>query len=313
MAKKVLLLGALGYIGSRLRQVLSEKYSVTAVDISWFSHDETIIAKDYERLTADELNEHDVVIVLAGHSSVKSCDGNLKSPWLNNVTNFSQLLDKLDDDKLVIYASSASVYGNSDKGKKHREHELKFFPVNNYDVTKYALDQQAQLSNLRDKRVIGLRFGTVNGWSPRIRCDVMINAMYHTVARLQQNIQVTNSHISRAILGIEDLCRAMIYCIEKPSLGIYNLSSFNATVAEIADTVARKLRCKVLDRGNTGGAYDFRLDTTRFEQTYEFKFQDSIDSIVDGLVDRFDESEIHFRDNYMIYNREKKGGLLKRS
>jgi nucleoside-diphosphate-sugar epimerase len=141
----------------------------------------------------------------------------------------------------------------------------------------------------------------------------MINAMYHTVVGHQQDIQVTNSHISRAILGINDLCRAMVYCIEKPSLGIYNLSSFNATVAEIANTVADKLNCKIVDNGNTGGAYDFRLDTTLFQQTYEFKFQDTVDTILDGLINGYADSEIHFRDKYMIYNREKKGGYLTRS
>ena len=271
--KKILILGGAGYIGTRLREVLRERHFVKTNDICWFNHDETSDRRDYHKLTKKELAEVEIVIVLAGHSSVPSCLGTLYSPWLNNVTNFTDLLDKLDD-QLVIYASSASVFGNSAPGQQHKETNTHFTPVNNYDVTKYALDQQATIANLTGKRVIGLRFGTVNGYSANLRVDVMINSMYHSVQN-GRGIQVSNSHISRAMLGIEDLCCAVERCIEQPVLGIYNLSSFNATVGEIAEAVSRKLGAEIVDNGNTANAYDFALDTTLFEQTFDFTFKET--------------------------------------
>jgi nucleoside-diphosphate-sugar epimerase len=240
--------------------------------------------------------------VLAGHSSVPSCNGALPGPWLNNVTNFTDLLDKLDD-QLVIYASSASVYGNSAPGERHKETNTHFTPVNNYDVTKYALDQQATIANLTGKRVIGLRFGTVNGYSANLRVDVMINSMYHSVQN-DKGIQVSNKQISRAMLGIEDLCRAVERCIEHPVPGIYNLSSFNATVGEIAEAVSRKLDAKIVDNGNTANAYDFALDTGLFEQTFDFKFKETPDTILNGLIEHYGESLPQWRDKYVIYNWE---------
>ncbi len=234
--KKVLILGGNGYIGSRLRQVLREHHFVKSNDICWHAYDETSDRRDYHKLTQEELAEFEVIIVLAGHSSVPSCIGDLPGPWLNNVTNFTDLLDKTTD-QLIIYASSASVYGNSKPGEQHKETNTHFTPVNNYDVTKYALDQQATIANLRGKQVIGLRFGTVNGWAPNLRVDVMINSMYHSVQN-SRGIQVMNRQISRAMLGIEDLCKAVLRCIERPVPGIYNLASFNSTVGEIAQ--ARK-------------------------------------------------------------------------
>lgn len=298
--KKILILGGAGYIGTRLREVLRERHFVKTNDICWFNYDETSDRRDYHKLTKKELAEVEVVIVLAGHSSVPSCNGALPGPWLNNVTNFTDLLDKLDD-QLVIYASSASVYGNSGPGELHRETNTHFTPVNNYDVTKYALDQQATIANLTGKRVIGLRFGTVNGYSANLRVDVMINSMYHSVQN-DRGIQVSNSHISRALLGIEDLCRAIERCIEQPVPGIYNLSSFNATVGEIAEAVSRKLGAEIVDKGNTANAYDFALDTELFEQTFDFTFTETPDTILNGLIEHYGESLPQWRDKYVIYN-----------
>jgi len=302
---KVLILGGIGYVGSRLTQVLAEKHDVDSVDICWHSNDDSLLNKrDYHHLTKKELAVYDAIVCVAGHSSVKTCDGHLAGPWLNNVTNFKNLLDKVDD-QLVIYASSSSVYGNSEPGQLHREDQQHFVPVNNYDVTKYALDQVATIANLRGKRVIGLRFGTVNGWSPRIRCDVMLNAMYTTVVRNNDPIQVFNKHISRAILGLEDLCRAIDHCIQKPTPGIYNLASFNDTVANMANTVAKILKSKLQDNGNTAGAYDFAIDTSLFQKTFDFEFKETTESIITGLQERYPDSEIHYRNHYIIYQWEK--------
>jgi len=300
--KKILVLGGNGYVGSRLRQVLRNDHFVKSNDICWHAYDEISDHRDYHKLTREELAEFEVIIVLAGHSSVPSCIGDLSGPWRNNVTNFTDLVDKIDD-QLIIYASSASVYGNSKPGEQHRETNNHFTPVNNYDVTKYALDQQAIIANLKGKRVIGLRFGTVNGWAPNLRVDVMINSMYHSVQN-GTGIQVMNKHISRAMLGIEDLCRAMLHCIEQPVPGIYNLASFNATVEEIAQAVSDKLGIEITDKGNTANAYDFAIDTALFEQTFDFTFTATPATIVDSLIQNYTQSTPQWRDKYIIYNWE---------
>ena len=175
--------------------------------------------------------------------------------------------------------------------------------MTNYDVTKYALDQQATIANLKGQRVIGLRFGTVNGWAPNLRVDVMINSMYHSVQN-GTGIQVMNPHISRAMLGIEDLCRAIEHCIDAPVPGIYNLASFNGTVGEIAQAVSDKLGVDIIDKGTTANAYDFALDTTLFEQTYDFTFRETPATIVDSLIQNYTQATPQWRDKYIIYNWE---------
>lgn len=303
--KNILIIGGNGYVGSRLRQVLAQIYTVESVDCCWYNYDETSTRVDYHKLTTDYLAKFDAVVLLAGHSSVASCVGPIDSPWLNNVTNFTDLVAKLSwKDIPLIYASSASVYGNSAPGQLFTEQNRQFIPVNNYDITKYTLDLEARVAISNGQPVMGLRFGTVNGWAPNIRADVMINAMYDT-ARTQGKITVTNKHINRALLGIEDLCRGIARCIEQPVAGIYNMASFNATVDYIANTVAEELAVPVVDRGVTANAYDFGLDTSLFQKTFGFTFTETPATIVDSLKKRYAESHIERRDNYMIYQWEK--------
>jgi UDP-glucose 4-epimerase len=303
--KNILIIGGNGYVGSRLRQVLTENYTIESVDCCWYNYDLTSRRVDYHKLTTEDLSKYDTVVLLAGHSSVASCVGPIQDPWLNNVTNFTNLLAKLSWNKIpLIYASSASVYGNSAPGQLFTEENRQFIPVNNYDITKYTLDLEAQVAISRGHPVIGLRFGTVNGWAPNLRADVMINAMYDS-AKIHSKITMTNKHINRALLGIEDLCRGIVKCIEQPTSGIYNMASFNATVEYIATTVAEELAVPVVDRGTTANAYDFGLDTTLFQKTFDFTFTETPATIVDSLIKKYDLSHVDRRDNYMIYQWEK--------
>ena len=308
MTKNILVIGGAGYVGSRLRQVLAEHYAtVDSVDCCWFNYDEESHRTDYHNLTAEDLSKYQVVVLLAAHAGVKPCEGDIRAPWLNNITNFTDLVSKLSKETLVIYASSASVYGNSLPGQYFAEEIKQFNPVNNYDITKYVGDLQATIAIDQGHQLIGLRFGTVNGWSPNLRVDVMINSMYNSAVTNKQ-IVVTNKHIGRALLGIEDLCRAVIRCIERPVPGIYNLASFNTTVEEIANAVSEKLGVPVIDKGNTGNQYDFGLDTSLFQKTFDFTFQETPATIVDSLIKKFEESHISRRDSYIIYQWEDTNG-----
>lgn len=114
------------------------------------------------------------------------------------------------------------------------------------------------------------------------------------------------------MLGIEDLCRGVVQCIEQPVVGIYNMASFNATVEYIADTVATRLNVPLVDGGNTANTYDFGLDTTLFQQTYGFTFEETPATIVDSLIKKYTESHLERRDKYIIYQWEQDYGFRER-
>ncbi len=301
MSKSVLIIGGNGYIGSRLIHDLHLVYTMHSIDACWFdSPSTTTELKDYRALSKQELSKYDAVVLLAGHSSVKMCDGPILSSWNNNVNNFIDLVNKLDKSQLLIYASSGSVYGSSNKVSVE-DVPLKFKPINNYDLTKYSLDLHAQKFIKEGYKIVGLRFGTVNGWSPNTREELMINSMAKK-SLYDGSIIVSNKNIKRPILGISDLSQAVKTIIDRPTPGIYNLSSFIDTVENISLGVSNMLNSTVHETLNTTGAYDFIMDTTKFKETYDFTFNATIDSIVKELTDNFERTKFSDRNRFTNYD-----------
>ena len=211
------------------------------------------------------------------------CQQDMLSSFNNNVRNFVNLLSRIDNQKL-IYASSSSVYGDTGSSPAAESWD-RFRPKSYYDLTKQEIDYYASLSNVE---YYGLRFGTVNGSSTHVRNDIMINKMFYC-GLSESKIEIFNSHISRPILGINDLCRAIekILLSNKDNRGIYNLASFNMTVGDIAYNVKGCLKnnIEVIDRGNIP-AYNFSVNCSKFEDTFDFVFEDTIESIIDSFYEK---------------------------
>ncbi len=284
--KQVLIIGGCGYIGSSLYLYLTSKnYHITTVDLELFGNEinPKNIKKNYSDLSKDFFKKFDIIILLAGHSSVQMCLNNRKDSFENNVQNFIDLLEKIDDQKF-IYASSSSVYGNS-KSKVVDETYDRYTPSNYYDLTKKVIDYYAQLSG---SNYFGLRFGTVNGYSPNFRSDLMINKMF-LHAKEKKNITLYNANVHRPLLGIYDLCRAVEAIIKQDKTpGLYNLASFNKTIKEIGQTVGKYLHTPVsITSDKDHNAYDFSIDTRKFQQEFNFVFNETVETIVKSIENNY--------------------------
>ena len=298
---KTLIIGSGGYIGSRL----SKEIQTDGVDINWFKKGSKDI--DFKDLTRDYYSEYDNIILLAGHSSVKMSEGGLNSCFNNNVRNFIDLLEKLDKQKL-IYASSSSVYG-SVGGKTVNEKYFGFEPYNQYDISKHTADLYAQKS---DVEYYALRFGTVNGYSPFLRSDVMINAMVNS-ALTDGHIKLYIKDTMRPILGINDLCEAVRYILasNEDKRGLYNLASFNKTAEQIAYEVANVMGVQVQEFEadptqvkNTKSqtkAYNFSISTLKFRKAFGFKFKDTVEGLTTELKNKWNDMKKTDRSQVIDY------------
>lgn len=289
-----LIIGGNGYIGSALYQ----KINADSVDLCLFGKDLGYSKK--VNFNSFDISNYKNIILLAGHSSVQMCEYNKKNAWENNVTYFYNLCENLSPDQLLVYASSGSVYGR--KIDICDEKDINLNPINHYDLTKVTIDIIANKFILEGKNIIGLRFGTVNGYSPNIRSDLMINSMVYSY-KTKGYIQVSNDWIKRPILAIDDLVNAIIRILESKKIfsGQYNLCSFNSTVAEISQTVSQFLNCEVIKMPNSGKAYDFEISSSKFQNIYNFKFNQDILSIITNMVNS-NIDLFYSRDNDRLFN-----------
>lgn len=280
---RILIIGGCGYLGSRLYEYLKNKnYKVDTFDLEWFGNfvNPDNIKKNYSRLSQQDLKKYSIIILLAGHSSIPMSEKSMYATFKNNVVNFVSLLDKITTQKL-IYASSASVYGNTYEFQAAEDYD-KYSPTNYYDLTKKEIDYYAHISH---KKYFGLRMGTVCGFSPNLRTDVMINRIFETAVK-DHEIVIFNKNFNRPILGIEDFVRAVEVIIQKKAPpGLYNVASFNTTIEHIANGVAQRLGgIKVKNIGVNSAYYNFSVSTEKIKNAFQFEFKETLDSILDSLI-----------------------------
>lgn len=289
---KILIIGGNGYIGQRLHKYLNSYYEVDSFGSKY---------DDYNLLTKDIITQYSHIILLAGHSSVKMCEGELRGVWNNNVRNFYNLTEKMNKEQKLIYASSSSVYGNKTNCTECMEHMCSYEFMNNYDLTKMSLDALAKSMIYDGKNIIGLRFGTVCGSSPIFRSDLMINAM--TNSAIQNGcVEVMNKNVNRPILGLKDLCRSYKRIIESDFIsGIYNLASFNTNVMEISKAVSNITGAEVIDRGECV-TYDFSLSTSKFSKYYDLTFNETPETITNEIIEMIKIGEYKTKRNDFYFD-----------
>lgn len=277
--KNILITGGCGYIGSALHKHLHTKYNITSVDLEWFGKYIPYgnLKQDFNELDFDFLDRFDVIIHVAANSSVALCK-DLMDTIDNNVTKFIHLVNKLYRQKF-IYASSSCVYVTSDNTPKKETDSI--VPMDGLTFTKTTIDQYMPLSNIE---YYGLRFGSVAGWSPNTRLDLMVNSMTYSAID-NKVVNVFNGNAHRPILSINDLCRSITAIIEskKDNRGIYNLASNNYTIKDVGQQVADYMKVPLKDNGNNF-TYDFSISSEKFSNTFDIELKDNIETIVDSLI-----------------------------
>jgi nucleoside-diphosphate-sugar epimerase len=297
---KVLIAGGAGYVGSVLiPRLLDRGYKVDVVDLFWFGNHLPqqigILHKDIFQLSVEDLEPYDQVIFLAGLSNDPMAEFSPSKNFIFNAAAPAYLAYTAKNAKVkrYIYASSCSVYG-------YTEDELfdETRPVSStypYGISKLQGEQAAMQLADENFSVIALRKGTISGYSPRMRFDLIVNTMFRNAVR-EHVITVNNPSIWRPILSLEDAATAYIRSIEAnyKLSGIFNVASGNYTVGEVADMV----RAEVVERLGTPVTLnikhiqDFRnykVSTEKASNVLSFHSVGSVKSIVLSLIDNMEK------------------------
>jgi nucleoside-diphosphate-sugar epimerase len=293
---KILIAGGAGYVGSVLIPRLLERgYKVDVVDLFWFGNhlprQVGILNKDIFQLTVEDLEPYDQVLFLAGLSNDPMAEYSPSKNFIFNAAAPAYLgyIAKIAKVKRYIYACSCSVYG-------YTENELfdETRPVSSsypYGISKLQGEQAVMQLADDEFSVISLRKGTISGYSPRMRLDLIINTMFKTAMR-DRVITVNNPSIWRPILSIEDAATAYIRAIEANHKisGIFNIASGNYTVGEVADLIKSAVEERMSIRINLCIKHiqDFRnykVSVEKAATVLSFHSTGNVKSIVDNLID----------------------------
>ena len=234
---KIIIIGAGGYLGSYLLEELNKidtEYSVYG-----FDHKN---GKE-ERGENVDVCEADVVIYLAGLSGRVKCMTSI-STFQENVFDIMRVANHMKKDALLVFASTASLYEGYGT---QTPTETDFLNVSLYDEYTYSMYLREQnIKTLTHIHTVGLRLGTVIGLSPVQRRDLVHFSLLRS-AVLTGTPKIYGANQSRAVLWNKDLLEVVKKIIQKREAlhgnRIYNVSSFNCSVAKIANEIASMTGC----------------------------------------------------------------------
>jgi nucleoside-diphosphate-sugar epimerase len=296
---RLLIAGGAGYVGSVLIPRLLERgYKVDVVDLFWFGNhlprQTGILNKDIFHLTVEDLEPYDQVIFLAGLSNDPMAEYSPSKNFIFNAAAPAYLgyIAKIAKVKRYIYACSCSVYGYTENELFDETRAVSSsYP---YGISK--LQGEQAVMQLADEKfsVISLRKGTISGYSPRMRLDLIINTMFKTAMR-DRTITVNNPSIWRPILSIEDAATAYIRAVEtnQSISGIFNIASGNYTVGEVADlikgAVEERLKLRInLCIKHIQDFRNYKVSVEKAANVLSFHSTGNVKSIVDNLIDNKD-------------------------
>lgn len=293
---KLLVAGGAGYLGSVLiPRLLERNYEVDVVELFWFGNhlpgEVGVINKDIFQLTTEDLGPYEQVVFLGGLSNDPMAEYSPSKNFIFNAAAPAYLayIAKRAKVKRFVYASSCSVYG-------YTENELydESRPVASshpYGISKLQGEQAVLQLGTTDFSVISLRKGTISGYSPRMRLDLIVNTMFKTAIR-DGVITVNNPSIWRPILSIEDAATAYIRAIEASYglSGIFNIASGNYTVGEVGDLVKAAIedgtdKPIALDIRHVEEFRNYKVDIEKAANVLSFHPTATIKSIVRDLID----------------------------
>ncbi len=308
---KILIAGGAGYIGTTLIPKLIERgYEIDVIDLLWFGNhlpDEArVVQKDIFKAKEEDLESYEQVVFIAGLSNDPMAEFSPAQNFIDNASapTYLAYIAKRAGVRRFIYGSSCSVYGYTvDELYDETRPTISNYP---YGISKLQGEFGAIKQQDETFSVISLRQGTLSGYSPRMRLDLIVNTMFKCAVQ-DGVITINNPAIWRPILDIRDAASAYIRSIEANEniSGVFNVASGNYTVGEVGDYVHEGL-IKHLDihpKLIIKRIEDFRnykVSIKKAQEILGFKPMYAVMDTIKSLVDHLD----NFRDfdNDAYYN-----------
>jgi nucleoside-diphosphate-sugar epimerase len=257
--KKVLVIGGAGYVGCVLvEELLAKGYPVRVFDRLFFGREPArgvldrveLVVEDMREFHPSHVEDCGAVINIGGLSNDPTAEFD---PRANEEMNthasirVAEVARRAGVPRLIL-ASSASIY---DRGvgegapDELMDEDQPVDPKAAYATSKRGAERGILAMADADFAPVAFRLGTVFGFSPRMRYDLVVNAFVKDALSTGRLNVFYGGEMWRPLIEVKDVARAYVTALEADADlirgQIFNLVQRNHRIAELALRVQRAL------------------------------------------------------------------------
>jgi nucleoside-diphosphate-sugar epimerase len=298
MARKILVTGGAGYLGSILVPALLDAgHHVTVLDNFLYKQNSLaqccanpnfdIVRGDIrnEALIKSLLAKVDIVIPLAALVGAPLCNQDPFGATSINHDAIEMMLRLLSPDQAILMPTTNSAYGTGDDNNFCTE-ESPLRPISQYAIEKVKVEKKL----MEHPNAISFRLATVFGMSPRMRTDLLVNDFVLRAVN-DRFVVLFESSFKRNYIHVRDVTRVFLHGIENHSAmkgQIYNvgLSEANVSKWELCEAIQKHVPDFVFIEAQVGKDPDQRnyiVSNAKLEST-GFKTAHSLDFGIQELI-----------------------------
>lgn len=320
----ILVTGGAGYVGTILTEKLLEKgHKVSIFDKFYFGkgliNDKNLQVHegDIRNFPEEILDGVNTVIHLAGLSNDPTSEFN---PQANYQINTQATIDlarsaKKKGVKKFIFASSCSIYDLGYLKKVFQKNESsRVKPTAAYSNSKYKAEIGILKTASSDFCVTIFRKGTVFGFSPRMRYDLVVNTMVKD-ALCSGEIKIYGQGRQwRPLVDVEDVAQAYISALDANpahiNKKIINISLGNFMVRDLALQIEKVLKstfnlnCDVIFTPMVGKARCYKVSNDLAKKVLNYTAGKNLAASIEKMVKMIKEKGYNDFSNPLYYNIE---------
>jgi nucleoside-diphosphate-sugar epimerase len=293
---RVLVTGGAGYLGTVLCRALIERGHAPVVLDRFFwpaaplkELEIPYVLGDVRDWRDEWLDGIDAVAHLAGLSNDPTAEYNPDANWQMNVVATERLIAgcKRRGVARFVYASSASIYDTEqsaheiDRSPIMCDEKTNVRPRGAYSISKHAAEKlllEAADSNFFPTI---LRQGTIYGYSPRMRFDLVVNTFIKDAVVNRRLFLHGGGWMWRPLVDTTDVARAHIMCLEAPieivAGELFNVLEENYQIRQLAMLVAgslamlsRPIHVELVEAALPKLVRNYRMSNVKLSQTLGF-------------------------------------------
>src|SRR3954449_9521047 len=316
----ILVTGGAGYIGSVLTERLLDRgYRVRILDRLYWGRSPLarvidrieLIEADVRDMPASALDGVDGVIHLAGLSNDPTAEYDPEANWqMNAIATETLARDCVARDvERLVFASSCSLYDGLPPGMHDETAAIQ--PRGAYATSKRYGEEALQTLASDGLCPVILRNGTVYGYSPRMRYDLVVNTFVKD-ALLRGSLSLHGGGwMWRPLVDVRDVSDAMIAALEAPADlvrgEIFNVLHSNYQIRELAMLVAGSVQ--LLGREVTLReapaprlTRDYECSNTKLASRVGFQPSRSVVESIEGILAAIDVEDRTMLTDPRFYN-----------